>query len=119
MFTNEQIDKVWNKANKVDGYDPAAVRQDSCGAWIIKHHYGNRESDFGWEIDHVYPESLGGRDDEENLRAMNWRNNDSKGDDFPIYKGRVHAQENRNIEEEIQYTVNDALQQRLKELYNF
>lgn len=119
MFSEEIINIVWNKAKTVEGYDPIAVRKDCCGAWIIRHLYGDRDSEFGWEIDHVYPEALGGRDDIENLRAMHWKNNASKGDDFPVYKAKVHAVNNKNTEEEMQYTVNDDLQKVLRNLYHF
>lgn len=118
MFDEKTIEQVWELARKVDGFNPNIVRKDACGAWIMKNQYGNRNSVFGWEIDHVYPLSMGGADDEINLRAMQWENNLSKGDDYPVYKSKVQSEGNKNIYKEEQYTVNDSLQDRLKTLYN-
>lgn len=117
MLDNKIIEKVWQKARSVDGFDPEVVRKDACGAWIMKNQYANRNSMFGWEIDHIYPISMGGRDDEANLRAMQWENNLSKGDDYPIYKSKVQAEGNKNVYKEEQYTVNKSTQLKLSSLY--
>ena len=119
MFGNKTIDKVWNKAKVVEDFNSENIRKDACGAWIIRNQYGNRDSIFGWEIDHVYPEALGGGNEIENLRAMQWENNISKGDDFPSYKSKVQSKGNKNIYEEKQYKVNDELKAKLELLYGF
>lgn len=111
------IDLVWNKAFVVPKYDPARFRKDSSGAWIARFSYGDTESIFGWEIDHVYPISKGGSDDERNLRPINWRNNRSKGNDYPEYVSDVVAEGNNNIEKKINCTVSPELQKILKGLY--
>lgn len=76
------IAAVWQKGHVIPGFDPATFRQDACGAWIIFSHHGNRDSDFGWEIDHIVP---AGEDEEEdssldNLQPLQWRNNTAKRD---------------------------------------
>ena len=113
MITEDIIDLVWNKATVVDEYDPASIRKDACGAWILRNQYGNRGSIFGWEVDHVYPKVLGGDDSLDNLRAMQWENNDSKGSDFPHYIAKVQADGANNVHQEVQYTVNENLASRL------
>ena len=118
MFSEKTIQDVWEKASAVEGFDRTAIRKDSCGAWIIRNHYGMRNSEYGWEIDHVYPETLGGGDDIINLRAMQWENNAAKGDDYPAYVSAVQADGNKNIHREIQYTVNEELQRQLAPIYN-
>lgn len=118
MFTEETIQQVWDKAQKVEGYNPATIRKDGCGAWILRAEYGNTESIFGWEIDHIYPVSSGGDDSLINLRAFQWENNRSKGDDYPVYKVTVQSEENTNVYSDKQYTVNAAIQDQLKTLYN-
>lgn len=118
MINDSIINEVWEKATKVDGYEPSQFRKDACGAWIIRNHYGLRTSMFGWEVDHVYPQSLGGDDNSQNLRAMHWENNKSKGDDYPSYKAVVQSDGNKNVHVDIQFTVNNELQQTLSQLYH-
>lgn len=79
----ELIDAVWRKAAVVPGYEAGIWRRDACGAIIRRSDYANRQSEYGWEIDHVVPVALGGRDDFSNLQPLNWRNNAKKGDTHP------------------------------------
>lgn len=80
-FSTSDIDQVWAKAqyvsqdNEKNGY-----RKDQCGAWIKRPDYGNRNSLYGWEIDHIKPLSNGGSDDISNLRPLHWKNNAAKAD---------------------------------------
>lgn len=117
MFNENIIEQIWNHATQVEGFNPDIIRKDACGAWIMRNQYANRDSIFGWEIDHVYPISMGGADDFVNLRAMQWENNASKGDDFPTYKSKIQSEENKNIYKEVQYTINADLQQKMKSMY--
>ena len=120
MFTENQIQQVWDKTAIVaEGYDFSAIAKDCCGALILRSEYGNQDSPYGWEIDHVYPQSAGGDDNVINLRAMQWRNNRAKGDDFPVYRVAIQAQGNRNVEVEKQLKVNNSLYDRLRNLYKF
>lgn len=109
---------VWEKASRVKGFDPDLIRKDCCGALILKSEFGNRNSKFGWEIDHVYPLSRGGDNDIVNLRPMQWENNVAKGDDFPVYNRAVRAEGHDNIHDKSQFKVNDALFEKLNLLYN-
>lgn len=117
MFTNEVVQAVWEKAVVVEGYDSSVIRKDACGAWILRGQYGMRDAEYGWEIDHVFPESMGGGDDLINLRAMHWENNVSKGDDFPSYKSVLKADGNKNVRIEGQFKVNKQLLEQLRKLY--
>ena len=60
---------MWSKGIIVKGYDEALFRKDCCGAWIVKNEYG-KQSPFGWEIDHVYPQVKGGDSNIYNLRTV-------------------------------------------------
>lgn len=76
-FDDEMTNKVWNKGKPVLGTSPSEWRKDVCGAWIRKKQYANRDSKYGWEIDHINPK---GSDELSNLQPLQWENNVSKGD---------------------------------------
>lgn len=116
-FSEEQKQQVWGKGTPVNGYDSKMYRKDICGAWMQRDKYGEEEI-YGWEIDHVYPESKGGDEELVNLRPMQWENNRSKYDNYPEYKAVKTSDGNRNIEKEETYTVADNLQKELKKKYN-
>lgn len=71
---------IWQKARIVPGLDPAEWRMDACGARIKWSAFGTTAAGgFGWEIDHIFPVVHGGTDDLNNLQALQWQNNRSKG----------------------------------------
>lgn len=67
----------WQKATIVHGYDGSIYRKDTYGWWIAWSEYGQL-TEYGWEIDHIYPASRGGSDDIGNLQALHWRVNRAK-----------------------------------------
>jgi hypothetical protein len=72
--------EVWHQANPIPGRPSNLWRRDFCGFAIRYTDFGNRDSMYGWEIDHIYPVSKGGNDDIRNLQPLNWKNNAEKGD---------------------------------------
>ncbi len=76
-WSQEMIQAVWEKGQEESNNDPSMWRKDQCGAWIQWSKYGNRDSGYGWEIDHISP---GGSDNLPNLRPLQWQNNVDKGD---------------------------------------
>lgn len=124
-FSDQQIQEVWNRANSVEGYDASRFRKDACGAWIARDKYGDTDSIYGWQIDHIVPRSLleeNGFSEEQidnklNLRALQHDNNASKSDDYPSYTASVTSEGTQNIRSIGYLEVNKKKQERLKELY--
>lgn len=133
QFTDELLDKIWEKGRKDPKYNSDFVRKDACGAWIIKGQYNDRNSIYGWEVDHIYPESKLKEsgvpqeliDDVANLRPLNWKNNVSKGADYPRYQSKMKADvvldsdgkvEDYNVECSDEKEINSDVQLRIEEL---
>ena len=125
-LTNQLKLSVWQKGQIVDGFNPELYRKDPCGAWIVWDKYGIRDSLYGWEIDHIFPQSkledMGFSasliDDLRNLRPMQHSDNESKCDDYPSYMAAVTSDGKKNIYKETSLTVNEATRKVLAELYN-
>lgn len=79
MATKEQIEKSWNNAKRVSGKDPDLYRKDPYGNLIFKSSYG-KNSNMGWEVDHITPKAKGGSNATRNLQALKTEINRSKQD---------------------------------------
>lgn len=125
-FSKQQIQDVWNRASAVEGYDPTRFRKDACGAWIMWDKYGDTDSLYGWEVDHIVPQALLEEkgfskemiDRQENLRALQHENNASKSDDYPSYTAVVTSEGTENVRTWKFLEVNAKKQEMLKRLYN-
>lgn len=92
-ITKEQADAIW-----VQHFGDVKWAKDKAGAWICRENYGiTRELGYGWEIDHKVPESRGGTDSIFNLRPLQWQNNRSKSDNYPIWDSVVTSDNDHNI----------------------
>lgn len=70
---------VWLKGHEIPGYDRDVWRRDDFGNVIRFGDYGKRESQFGWEKDHVQPQALLGQSHIGNLRPLHCSKNASLG----------------------------------------
>ena len=73
---------VWRKGSIIPEYSGDVWRRDKCEKAMKYSDHGNRDSDYGWEIDHINPVSNGGGDDIINLQPLHWENNADKGDEL-------------------------------------
>jgi len=87
-FDESTIEAVWRKGTI--GSRCPSFRKDRCGASMQRSEYG-KTKDWGWEIDHIKPVSLGGSDNIDNLQLLQWENNRQKGDNFPNWKCKVRV----------------------------
>lgn len=114
---NALIQAVWEKGIAVEGVNAALYRKDACGAWIKRDLYNDNNNPFGWVIDHIYPQSLGGGDELENLRPLQVQNNLSKSNYYPSYIATMTAEGARNVPVRISMIVSPKLQDVLNKKY--
>lgn len=58
---------------------------DFAGREIAKGAYNDRNSNFGWNVDHILPQSHGGKTTDSNLICCHILTNDEKADRFPCF----------------------------------
>lgn len=100
-YSDGDLDRIWNNATKDSNTnDVKGFRKDACGAWIKRSDYGSRSTrtNYGWEVDHIKPKSLGGTDDISNLRPLHWMNNVAKNNSYQGWHPAVTSRGNRNVE---------------------
>lgn len=79
MELNHEIAmKLWVKT-----FGKEIKATDFSGRKIAKGAYNDRNSEFGWNVDHIFPQKLGGKTAEHNLIICNIKTNDEKADKFP------------------------------------
>ena len=59
--------------------------KDFTGREIAKGAYNDRNSEFGWNVDHILPQSRGGKTADYNLICCHILTNDEKADKFPCF----------------------------------
>lgn len=61
-------------------FGDATIAEDFTGRTVHKGSYGQDNSHVGWDIDHIQPLSLGGKDTDENKQIAHVITNDEKKD---------------------------------------
>lgn len=79
----ERVNQVWEKGSPIKNENPNEWRADAYDNLINYCDYGNRQSIYGWEDDHIFPKSLGGSNDIDNRQPLQWYENVVKGNQYP------------------------------------
>lgn len=77
--------QVWKKGVIDPMLDSKLWRRDVRGDLMYGPSYGDVNSPYGWEIDHIVPVSKNGSDLLSNLQPLQWENNRRKGDTLPWF----------------------------------
>jgi len=79
-LNRETAMRLWNKSFGKD-----TKVKDFTGRTIVKGAYNDRNSEFGWNVDHILPQSRGGKTADYNLVCCHILTNDEKADKFPAF----------------------------------
>ena len=79
-LNKETAMRLWSKF-----YGKETKVKDFTGREIAKGAYNNRNSEFGWNVDHILPQSRGGKTADYNLIICHISTNDEKADKFPVF----------------------------------
>lgn len=77
-LNRETAMRLWNKS-----FGKETKVKDFTGRTIAKGAYNDRNSEFGWNVDHILPQSRGGKTADHNLVCCHILTNDEKADRFP------------------------------------
>lgn len=79
-LNRETAMRLWSK---IFGKETSVF--DFSGRKIVKGAYNDRNSEFAWNVDHIYPQSKGGATNDSNLIVCHILTNDEKADKFPCF----------------------------------
>ncbi len=89
--------KRYGKSNKV---------KDFAGREVLKAAYNDRNSEYGWNLDHILPQSRGSKTTESNLICCHILTNDEKADKFPCFSANDKKFEIVKVENH--YEINEV-----------
>lgn len=79
-LNRETAMRLWNKS-----FGRESKAEDFAGRMMAKGAYNDRNSEFGWNVDHILPQSKGGATADHNLVCCHIKTNDEKADSFPCF----------------------------------
>ena len=79
-LNRETAMRLWNKS-----FGKESKVKDFAGRIMAKGAYNDRNSEFGWNVDHILPQSKGGATADHNLVCCHIKTNDEKADSFPCF----------------------------------
>lgn len=83
-LNKEQAGRLW-----VQQFGKKQKAFDFSGREIAKAAYNDRNSNYGWNVDHILPQSRGGKTVDYNLICCHILTNDEKADKFPCFNANA------------------------------
>lgn len=88
LFTERQRKECWEKAEPVQGRDPARWRYDAAGNVVVRRLM-NCEGCLCYEFDHIVPYSKGGLTEQDNCQILQTRANRWKSAKMGVTKEQL------------------------------
>lgn len=101
---------LWTKR-----YGKAVRVKDFSGREMDKGSYDNRNSEYGWNLDHILPKSKGGKDTESNLICVHIKTNDEKADKYPVFHANSKTFEIIKVENHYEIHEKKSAKEKLQE----
>ena len=79
---------------------------DYAGREIRKGAYNDRNSQFGWNVDHILPVSKNGKTSDHNLICCHILTNDEKANSFPLFN--ANGQKFKIVKKQNHYEIQNA-----------
>lgn len=115
-LNRETAMRLWNKT-----FGKETSTHDFTGRKIVKGAYNDRNSEFAWNVDHIYPQSKGGATNDSNLIVCHVLTNDEKANKFPCFTANKKKFEILKVENhyEIKSLSNNKKEQQQKDVVDF
>lgn len=89
----------------------AQKASDFTGRIMAKAAYNDRNSEFGWNIDHILPQSRGGKTADHNLICCHILTNDEKADKFPCFTANGKSFEIQKKQNHFEIVAKDSVEE--------
>ncbi len=113
-LNKETASRLWNAQF---GRTQKAV--DFSGRTVARAAYNDRNSEYGWNVDHILPQSRGGKTADHNLICCHILTNDEKADRFPCFRANGKAFEIQKRQNHYEIIAKDANRSDQEEDVNF
>lgn len=115
-LNKETAMRLWNQS-----FGKETKATDFSGRIIAKGAYNDRNSEYGWNVDHILPQSKGGKTADYNLICCHILTNDEKADSFPCFNANGNAFEIIKVQRhyEIRSRNKDKKSEHSAENFNF
>lgn len=102
-LNRETAMRLWNRS-----FGKESKAKDFAGRIMAKGAYNDRNSEFGWNVDHILPQSKGGATADHNLVCCHIMTNDEKADSFPCFNANKRSFEIIKVQNHYEIRAKDG-----------